>query len=283
MTNLLEHGLALAAERVLRTGDPLEKAQLSRATATSWRELRKGDAQYVIGSASPPEIPARPNLPILKPPREMPRRRPGSLNGRLALLHAIAHIELNAIDLHWDIIARFSCVRLPIGFFDDWVSAADDESKHFMLLSDRLKSHDSFYGAFDAHEALWDAAHATANDLIGRLAVVPMVLEARGLDVTPGMIKMFGNAGDQESVAALKVIYTEEVAHVAFGSKWFNFLCGREDCDPKDRFHELVRTYFKGALKPPFNDEKRAEAGLPLDFYWPLVDEPGASLPEKGA
>ena len=108
---------------------------------------------------------------------------------------------------------------------------------------------------------------------MARLAVVPMVLEARGLDVTPGMIEMFRKAGDADSVAALETIYAEEVGHVAFGSKWFNFLCGRADCDPKDAFHRLVRTYFDGALRPPFNDEKRAEAGLPLDFYWPLAEE----------
>jgi uncharacterized ferritin-like protein (DUF455 family) len=99
-----------------------------------------------------------------------------------------------------------------------------------------------------------------------------MVLEARGLDVTPAMIDMFRRTGDPESVSALETIYAEEVGHVAYGSKWFHFLCGREDADPKDVFHGLVRRYFDGALKPPFNDEKRAEAGLPLDFYWPLAE-----------
>lgn len=273
MNEHLIEGLAIAADRILRTGDPIAKAGLSRETARAWRQLRALGASIVIGMATPPLEPARPALPELKPPREMPRRRPGSLTGRLALLHAIAHIELNAIDLHWDIIARFSHVPLPIGFFDDWVSAADDESKHFMLLSDRLAEQRSNYGAFDAHAGLWDAAQATSGDLMGRLAVVPMVLEARGLDVTPGMIEMFTKAADDKSVAALETIYKEEVGHVAFGSKWFNFLCGREDVDPKERFHALVKKYFKGALKPPFNEEKRAEAGIPLDFYWPLVDE----------
>ena len=211
-------------------------------------------------------------MPRLKSPREMPKRRPGSPTGRLALLHAVAHIELNAIDLHWDIIARFHDVAMPDGFYDDWVSAADDERKHFMLLSDRLEASNSHYGAFDAHAGLWDAARATANDLIARLAIVPMVLEARGLDVTPGMIKMFQGVEDFESVSALNTIYSEEVGHVAFGSKWFHFLCGRENSDPKHRFHNLVQTFFKGKLKPPFNDEKRAEAGIPSDFYWPLVE-----------
>ena len=273
MSDNLTGGLAEAAVRVLQTQDPIEKAKLSRATAESWRDIRSTSAATELGQATPPDYPARPDLPILKPPRDMPRRRPGSQTGRLALLHAIAHIELNAIDLHWDIVARFRDVEMPLGFYDDWVSAADDESKHFMLLSDRLQAFDSFYGAFDAHAGLWDAARSTAEDLIARLAVVPMVLEARGLDVTPGMIKMFQKAEDPDSVAALQTIYAEEVGHVAFGSKWFHFLCGRENCDPKDRFHKLVKQHFKGALKPPFNDEKRAEAGIPLDFYWPLVEE----------
>jgi uncharacterized ferritin-like protein (DUF455 family) len=114
---------------------------------------------------------------------------------------------------------------------------------------------------------------AERHAALARLAVVPMVLEARGLDVTPGMIEVFRKAKAEQAIAALEVIYAEEVGHVAFGQKWFNFLCGRKDLDPKDTFHALVRHHFHGALKPPFNEEKRAEAGIPPDFYWPLVDD----------
>ena len=203
----------------------------------------------------------------------MPKRKPGSEKGRIALLHAVAHIELNAVDLHWDIIARFTDTRFPLGFYDDWVRAADEESKHFNLMCDCLEAQGSFYGALPAHAGMWRAAEDTAEDLMGRLAVVPMVLEARGLDVTPGMIELFRRAGSDDAVAALETIYAEEVGHVAYGSKWFHFLCGRHDLDPKDVFHDLVRRYFHSTLKPPFNDEKRAEAGLPLDFYWPLAEE----------
>jgi uncharacterized ferritin-like protein (DUF455 family) len=121
---------------------------------------------------------------------------------------------------------------------------------------------------------MWPAAEDTVSDIMGRLAVVPMVLEARGLDVTPGMIDIFKRAGSDNAVRSLEVIYTEEVSHVAYGSKWFHFLCGRHNLDPKEVFHNLVRKYFHGALKPPFNEEKRAEAGLPPDFYWPLADQP---------
>ena len=202
----------------------------------------------------------------------MPKRKPGSPQGRIALLHAVAHIELNAVDLHWDLIARFSHVPMPPGFYDDWVKAADEESKHFNLMCDCLEEQDSYYGALPAHAGMWRAAEDTMEDLMARLAVVPMVLEARGLDVTPGMIALFKKANASSAVAALETIYAEEVSHVAYGSKWFHFLCGRENLDPKDVFHNMVQTYFKGALKPPFNEEKRAEAGLPPDFYWPLVD-----------
>ncbi|MEM9098027.1 MAG: ferritin-like domain-containing protein [Pseudomonadota bacterium] len=266
-------GLASAAEQVLRTADPWEKTMLSRAVAAEWLALREAGGHPAIGTAEPPSRPARPKLPELKDPREMPRRRSGTQAGRTALLHAIAHIELNAVDLHWDAVARFARHNLPIGYFDDWVRAADDESKHFGLLSARLEAHGSGYGAFSAHAGMWRAAEQTAEDLLARLAVVPMVLEARGLDVTPGMIAMFQKADDSESVAALEVIYAEEVSHVAYGSKWFNFLCGRHDYDPKPKFHELVRRYFPGSLKPPFNEEKRAEAGIAPDFYWPLVSD----------
>ncbi len=190
------------------------------------------------------------------------------------MLHAVAHIELNAVDLHWDVIARFAHHDMPLGFYDDWVRAADEESKHFNLMCDCLEELGSHYGALPAHAGMWRAAEDTAEDLMGRLAVVPMVLEARGLDVTPGMIGVFRKAGLASAAGALETIYAEEVSHVAYGSKWFHFLCGRENRDPKPVFHKLVRRYFHGPLKPPFNEEKRAEAGLPPDFYWPLAESP---------
>ena len=257
---------------VLTTADAREKTALSRRLAAQWLS---GESGWEPGHAAPPPRPARPERPELKDPRDVPRRRPGTPQGRIAILHAIAHIELNAVDLHWDIVARFTGTPLPRGFYDDWVQAADDESKHFNLLADRLEAMGSHYGALPAHAGMWRAAEDTADDLEARLAVVPMVLEARGLDVTPGMIAIFERAGDAQTVAALQTIYAEEVGHVAYGSKWFNFLCGRHDEDPKAVFHTLVRRYFPGGPKPPFNEEKRAEAGLPPDFYWPLAE--GAS------
>ncbi|MEP4258471.1 MAG: ferritin-like domain-containing protein [Rhizobiaceae bacterium] len=257
---------------VILTADGRTKAAKSRTYAAIWKASRDADEPLAIGLTRPPKHPARPVKPELLDAREMPKRKPGTDAGRLAMLHAITHIELNAIDLHWDIVARFADIRMPMGFYDDWVRAGDDEAKHFNLLSDCLEAMGSYYGALPAHDGMWRAAADTADDFLGRLAIVPMVLEARGLDVTPRMIDLFEKAGEQQTVAALKVIYSEEVGHVAYGSKWFNFYCGREDNDPKDVFHTLVRRYFKGKLKPPFNEEKRAEAGIPPDFYWPLSD-----------
>lgn len=272
--------LSEMAVEVLSTADARAKAALSRAHAAAWAASRRAGAPLALGRAVPPAQPARPARPLLVDPREVPRRRPGTREGRIALLHAIAHIELNAVDLHWDIVARFAHVPMPPGFLDDWVSAAGEEARHFELLADCLADMGAAYGDLPAHAGLWQAAEATAGDLLARLAVVPMVLEARGLDVTPGLIDIFRKAGEARAVAALETIYAEEVGHVAYGAKWFNFLCGRADRDPKETFHELVRRHFRGRTKPPFNEEKRAEAGMPPDFYWPLAEEPAGAEPE---
>lgn len=259
--------LAACAVAVLETADAAEKTNLSRQFAKQWFD---GEITEV-GACEPPLRPSRPARPELLDPKDVPRRRGGSPHGRAAMLHAIAHIELNAVDLHWDIIARFTEVEMPLGFYDDWVKSADEESKHFQLLNACLAEKDMTYGDLAAHEGMWRAAEDTKDDLFARLAIVPMVLEARGLDVTPGMIDLFQNHDESTAVKALQTIYAEEVGHVAYGSKWFHFLCGRNGLDPKPEFHRMVKQYFPGGLKPPFNEEKRAEAGIPLDFYWPVA------------
>lgn len=268
-------GLTLSemAVEVLTTADGRAKTALSHKYAARWFAAREAGETIEIGNAVPPLRPSRPEKPELLSPRDVPRRRPGSPEGRIALLHAVAHIELNAVDLHWDIVARFTDTPMPVGFYDDWVKSADEESKHFNLICDCLEAMGSHYGALAAHAGMWRAAEDTAEDFLGRLAVVPMVLEARGLDVTPGMIEIFKKAKEEQTLAALNTIYAEEVGHVAYGAKWFNFLCGRDNLDPKEVFHNLVDRYFHSKLKAPFNEEKRAEAGLPPDFYWPLADE----------
>ena len=265
--------LSEMAVNVLTTQDGRLKASKSLRHALRWQKRAETSQHINIGTALPPLQPARPERPELLSPRDVPKRKAGTTEGRIALLHAVAHIELNAVDLHWDIIARFSDIAMPTGFYDDWVKAAAEESNHFNLVSDCLETLGSYYGALPAHAGIWSAAEDTAEDLLARLAVVPMVLEARGLDVTPNMIEIFKRSKDTGAVKALETIYAEEVTHVSYGAKWFNFLCGRNNKDPKEVFHSLVRTYFKGSLKPPFNEKKRADAGIPPDFYWPLVDD----------
>jgi uncharacterized ferritin-like protein (DUF455 family) len=209
----------------------------------------------------------------------MPKRRAfGSVAGRVALLHALAHIELNAIDLAWDIIARFSHEPLPRRFFDDWVGVAAEEGIHFELLVQRLADFGARYGDLPAHDGLWESAAATADDLLARLAVVPLVLEARGLDVTPEMAATLERVGDPESAAVLHRIYRDEIGHVAAGVRWFDELCRARGLTPEETFRELVRRYFKGELKPPFNHEARAAAGFPARYYEPLL-RGGVPLP----
>jgi uncharacterized ferritin-like protein (DUF455 family) len=252
------------AAAVLGTADARAKAEASRAAARRWRE----GAVAPIGVPRAPDRPARPPRPELLPPRAMPKRHgAGTQESRVALLHAVAHIELNAIDLAWDIVARFAAPELPRAFFDDWVSVGDDEARHFLLLAGRLEALGAAYGDLPAHDGLWQAAHETRHDLLARLAVVPLVLEARGLDVTPAMIARFERLGDAESAAALRVIYADEIGHVAAGRRWFEWLCAERGAAPVETWRALVQAHFRGALKPPFNDEARAKAGFGADYY----------------
>jgi len=256
--------LTEAARAVLATAEPARKAAAGRAAAAAWRS---GEIA-AIGRSVPPDRPARPDKPALRLPRDMPKRGAGgSAAGRIALLHAIAHIELNAIDLAWDIVARFANAEPPREFFDDWVRVADEEAKHFTLLSKRLADLGAAYGDLPAHDGLWEAAQATAHDLLARLAVVPLVLEARGLDVTPTMIARMKRFGDRETAAVLTAIYEDEIGHVAIGLRWFERECARRGVAPAPTWRALVAEHFKGAIKPPFNDDARAEAGMARAYY----------------
>ena len=217
-----------------------------------------------------PQRPARPERPTIVPPQGVKKRKVGAApEGRIALLHALAHIELNAIDLAADLIARFAAPEPT--FADDWIRVLDEESRHFLLLAERLAALGASYGDLPAHDGLWQAAEATSQDLLARLAVVPLVLEARGLDVAPAMIEKLEGAGDQESAAVLRVIYRDEIGHVAIGRRWFEIEALRRGLAPRETWQALVREHFKGPLKPPFNDEARAAAGLPRSFYAELA------------
>ncbi|OUR76643.1 hypothetical protein A9Q83_13820 [Alphaproteobacteria bacterium 46_93_T64] len=256
------------ALEVLNTADATAKAVLSRKNAEIWRS----NPQMPVGNSTPPDRPARPEKPDLINPHDMPRRRGQSEKSRATLLHAVLHIELNAIDLAWDMVARFNSHEMPREFFDDWVIVGDEEGKHFMLLSDRVAELGYSYGDFPAHDGLWEAAYDTRNDIAARLAIVPMVLEARGLDVTPGMITRFAKMEDFESIKILEIILAEEIGHVASGNRWFHYICGKTQKSPKEYWQDLVRKNFRGLLKPPFNEEARTKADMTPDYYLPLVE-----------
>jgi uncharacterized ferritin-like protein (DUF455 family) len=257
------------ATQAIRAADLDDKTGLAQETATRWFER-------TLSLRSPldpplPERPGRPEKPELVPPKATTKRSLHTQKGRIATLHAIAHIELNAVDLALDIVARFATEKVPHSFFDGWMTVAYEEAKHFKLVRKRLNELGADYGDMPAHDGLWQAAHATRNDLTARLAVVPLILEARGLDVTPSLQAKMVETGDLESAAVLDIIYHDEKGHVAVGAKWFRFLCAREKRDPAKTFQELVRANFRGSLKAPFNDVARAEAGLTPSFYRSLT------------
>ena len=207
--------------------------------------------------------PGRPAQPVLVPPKSLPKRNLLQVEGRAALLHAIAHIEFNAIDLACDAVQRFP--GMPAGFYTDWISVATDEARHFRLLQNRLAGIGYAYGDFAAHDGLWEMALRTRDDCLARMALVPRVLEARGLDVTPGMVAKFEQAGDGDSVAVLEIILREEVGHVAIGTWWFNFCCQARGYDPEITFLDLLQNVGRGALRGPYNAEARRLAGFTPD------------------
>lgn len=211
----------------------------------------------------PPEPiaePGRPGKPILIDPVRVPRRRLGSPEGRAALAHAIAHIEFNAINLALDAAYRFR--GMPRQFHLEWLSVAADEARHYRLMEARLQAMGYAYGDFPAHNGLWEMAQKTAGSCLVRMALVPRVLEARGLDVTPGMIERLTAVEDHDTVAALRVILAEEVRHVAIGTRWFRHCCSEQGVDPLETFLGLLHEHNKGLPRGPFNLGARYEAGF---------------------
>lgn len=265
--------LSDAALDVLNTPSPRKKAEKTRVYADAWRACEITE----IGRVELPDRPARPEKPQLLSPTEMPKRaKAGSRRAKVALLHALAHIELNAIDLAWDVMARefdLGGYTLPKEFYDDWIKVADDEAKHHMMLEDRLNDLGASYGDLPAHDGLWEASKKTAHDFAARLAIVPMVLEARGLDVTPNMIATMKKQEDFETARILQIIHDDEVTHVRAGTVWFEGWCAHHNKDVEETWQDLVRTYFNGRLKRPFNHPSREEAGMIRDWYEPLADD----------
>lgn len=261
--------LAAAAVAVLSAADPDDKVRLSLGFAEAWRSGAIGD----VGACPPPDRPARPGRPELLPPNRMPRRKYGGAAGRIALMHALAHIELNAIDLAWDIVARFTFEKMPREFYEDWVRVAADEARHFAGVAAAMAELGAAYGDLPAHDGLWQAAEKTATDLKARLALVPMTLEARGLDTTPATVDKLRRHGDPSGAAVLAAIAADEESHVAAGVRWFEWLCRRDGDEPVALYHRIIRASF-GPLKPPFNVEGRGRAGMAAAYYQPLAGPP---------
>jgi len=259
--------ISVAVRDVLETAEPVAKVMRARAVARDWR---RGAFLPPDGSAMP-DRPARPAAPELLPSNRMTRRgKGGSLRSRTALLHALAHIEFIAIDLAFDMAGRFGAQFAP-EFITDWLAVGADEAMHFALIDRRLRSLGSWYGALPAHDGLWEAATETAGDPLARLAIVPMVLEARGLDVTPDMIARADAAGDSATAKILRRILSDEIRHVHTGTKWFESGCAATGRSPENYWKELLSRHFRGELKPPFNDSARGAAGLTRDYYGALA------------
>ena len=251
--------LFTAAHDCLRVATPDDKVALTFATAEAFAR-----GELAIDDDAPPpgpiRMPGRPARPRLVHPRELPRRGFGTNEGRAAFIHSVAHIEFNAIDLAWDAVYRFR--GMPHAFYADWAQVAHDEARHFVMLRERLRALDHDYGDFDAHNGLWEMAEKTAHSGLERMALVPRVLEARGLDVTPGMIVKLRQLGDHATADILEVILREEVGHVAAGSRWFRWHCERDGVDPEPTFRRLLVEYGRGVLHGPFNLDARSAAGF---------------------
>lgn len=253
-----EHSLFGAALACLQACDPDDKIALTRQVAEAWRtqQLDQAALQPVLRL----EQPGRPALPQLVAARELARRRLTSREGQAALIHAICHIEFNAINLAWDAVYRFQ--GMPAEFYGDWIQVAEEEAYHFELLRAHLRSLGYDYGDFTAHNGLWQSALDTQHDPLVRMALVPRVLEARGLDVTPGIMQKLLAIGDDKAVAILEIIHRDEVGHVQAGSRWFRYLCAQRGFDAEKMFAELLNEYMKGGIKGPLDHAVRRRAGF---------------------
>ena len=255
--------VAAAIRAALLAGEPFAKVRATRAVARDWR---LGRLAWRFDVAMP-DRPARPAEPVLLPPNRMPKRGRGqSERGRIALWHALAHIEFVAIDLALDMAGRFGAAMGP-AFVSDFLAVAGDEAMHFALIARKLAALGSRYGALPAHDGLWESAEATRHDVAARLAIVPMVLEARGLDVTPATLERVRAAGDTGGARILQRILDDEIRHVRYGVKHFVACAERCGEPPAELWKSLVSSHFRGAVKPPFNDSARESAGLSRDFY----------------
>ena len=229
-----------------------------------------GSQSLVLDNAADPieyDEPGRPQKPKLVPPRLLPRRSVHTAEGQAAMLHAIAHIEFTAINLALDALYRFR--DLPQAYYDDWLKVASEEAYHFQLVDDYLRSHGYAYGGFDAHDGLWDAALQTKDSVLLRMAIIPRGMEARGLDATPGIMKKFKKIGDVEVERILNIILRDEIGHVQIGTRWFNYICDKNQLPRQQTFEDIMQRFVQGKVKLPLHRVARKSAGFTdaeLDF-----------------
>ncbi len=254
----MRDNLYTRAHAALMLRDPADKVATTRALYAAWQggDLERAPAEPVQRV----EVPGRPDRPRLVHPRDVPQRKLASDEGRAALVHAIAHIEFNAINLALDAVYRFR--DMPEEFYGDWLQVAAEEAYHFSLLRDRLAELGHGYGDLPAHNGLWEMAVKTDHDVLVRMALVPRVLEARGLDVTPGMMERLRRVGDERTVGLLEIILRDEIGHVAIGSRWYAYACEQRGVDPQETFLALLDQYMTGRLRGPFHEEARRQAGF---------------------
>ena len=252
-----DNGLREAALTCLLIKDPLDKVKQTQKLYQRWQEetLTISETELYV-----PDIPGQPDQPELVAPRDLPKRKNSSVTGVAPLIHAVNHIEFNAINLALDAVARFP--GLPRQYYADWARVAYEESQHFTLLRDHLVSLGYDYGSFPAHNGMWEMAQKTHHDPLMRMALVPRVLEARGLDVTPKMMEKLRGTGDLRAVEILELILREEIGHVAIGTHWFNYLCEQRKVDTLETFKYILDNYFDGQLRGPFHTEARKQAGF---------------------
>jgi uncharacterized ferritin-like protein (DUF455 family) len=243
------------ALRIVQATDPSTKVALARALA---------DARGPVGADAaidePPGLPGRPGRPVLVPQAELVRRSLATLEGRAALVHAVTHIELNAIDLAFDLVWRFAA--MPDAFYREWIAIGAEEALHFSLLRDHLVGLGFDYGSFPVHDALWEMARRTRGDVLARIGLVPRTLEARGLDASPGVRRRLVGAGDRAVGAILDVILRDEIGHVAAGNRWYRWVCERRGLDPVATYASLVRAHDAPTPRGPFNLDARRRAGF---------------------
>jgi len=245
-------------ETAMLASDADHKCDLTTQLHHAWQQ---GELNYQPQSIILPfDDPGRPQKPELVDPRKLERRSVATESGRICLLHAFAHIEFNAINIALDAAYRFR--QMPRQFISDWLLVASEEARHFQLLLQELGRRGSYYGAHRAHRGLWDMVCKTRTNVLHRMALVPRVMEARGLDVTPAMIAKFTQLGDQAVVEILETIYRDEVGHVRIGNYWYQQLCAQQELDAEETFRELIKVYMGGKLRGPFNWPARLEAGF---------------------